>query len=308
MEAKFKSNKMESLTEEMLDKFKDEALVILTRIEDEDANAMTEGSSARHKMETFLKLHHEIQKIKETYFSLLSYGYLFFKDIKHSIAIKREDLTRLIEFSKEIAQVAQEWKKNILGLYENSVKATMLKGRKLKEFYLLLTKNQGKAKYFRYICPEKMLMDIQKRSAHKYRGVNSDKPEECLEMVIKEFFKELKNERKEEAAPDRDEQYVKIVVMSQQDGDYITALNKMKEEKLKRISDGQILHCIPGTQIEDVESFMERALRNIDEEHMLIGYDNLSLEMQAFIIDMIQKSKATSNLSMKLTLVGNSAQ
>ena len=108
-------------------------------------------------MEVFLAFYKFYSRIKITERSLLSYGFLFFKDKDHELKIFNEDIQNVQDFCEKREGLLKNWKQNIEALYEMSANGTMLKGEKLKSFYLYLIGKSGKSKYFRYLCSETIL-------------------------------------------------------------------------------------------------------------------------------------------------------
>lgn len=48
-------------------------------------------------------------------------------------------------------------------------------------------------------------------------------------------------------APDREEQYVKVIRFSEEELDYISALNEFRPQKTKNLKEGQIITCQKDT-------------------------------------------------------------
>ena len=128
----------------------------------------------------------------------------------------------------------------------------------------------------------------------------------CLKK-IRSFFEFLKNKDVSEKAKDREIYYIDIIKLSEQDHDFLYSLSQLDEKKLEKMSEGSILSCNQQTTKEDIESFIDRT-RNIDEEFVILGYQNLSLEHQTFIIDKINYYLNEKKLKIKICLVGDSAK
>lgn len=129
--------------------------------------------------------------------------------MRKSLRIDNGDFWVVEKYVEEREETLKNWKEKIEGIYKMSANATMLKGEKLKAFYLYLVKNEGKSKYFRYLCLESVLDEIKK----KIKPPAGSSPFECLEVIF-QFFTHLKTEEEKYQAKDRDEQYVTIVTIS----------------------------------------------------------------------------------------------
>ena len=68
--------------------------------------------------------------------------------------------------------------------------------------------------------------------------------------------------------------------------------------------------CTKETSTVELKSFIERALRDSNNEYILLGFQNLSRQKQQFLIDEITEFKKglgeVGQLRLKLCLVGNS--
>lgn len=106
------------------------------------------------------------------------------------------------------------------------------------------------------------------------------------------------------AAKDREEHYIEIFRFEEGERDYVCCLNEISKDKLKNIGEGSILSCKKDTTKEDVESFVQRAILDPDNQYVLLGYDNLSQKLQNLAIQMIEASLAKTVNRIKLCVAG----
>jgi hypothetical protein len=81
-------------------------------------------------------------------------------------------------------------------------------------------------------------------------------------------------------------------------------LGGMREGKIERLKEGQVITCRKETTNEEIALFFERCIRDIDNEYAMLGYDNLSQEQENMVITMIEETMQKSNNRMKLSFAG----
>ena len=75
--------------------------------------------------------------------NLLNFGFVYFKNEESKLAVKDQNLDVLRGYLDQISKNLKKWNEGLNIIYNYSTKATMLGGRKVKDFYLTI-KGQSK--------------------------------------------------------------------------------------------------------------------------------------------------------------------
>lgn len=127
--------------------------------------------------------------------------------------------------------------------------------------------------------------------------------------MICNYFKLLKESLVvEEPVPDREENFLHFKIMPIGEIDFIKGIQEIGSKRIEKIKYEQIITCTPETSKTEIKSFVERALRDLDSQYIILSFQNLDRRKQQFIVDEIKSFKAEhpEGLKLKLCLVGNS--
>jgi hypothetical protein len=87
-------------------------------------------------------------------------------------------------------------------------------------------------------------------------------------------------------------------------------IQEIGTNRIESLKFEHILICTKETAETEIKSFIERALRDPNNEYVMLAYQNLDRKKQQFVVDEIVAFKRTlsspEDFKLKLCLVGNS--
>ena len=131
-------------------------------------------------------------------------------------------------------------------------------------------------------------------------------------LVLEKYFLLLnEDEKKEEILPDKDDNFIHFRAMVSGETDFLRGIESIGAKRIQAIKFHNILSCSSGTTRSEVSMFIKQALRNTNNEYVILGYQLLDRKHQQFIIDTIEtykreKTNEMNPLALKLCLVGDS--